>query len=238
MKIPHQPTRYKKLPHFEGLPNFDVLARLLKGRHHIEAIQTGVTKSNEHTFPIIPYVGRDRLGSILSFRKTDDFDPKAFAPSAFDEGTIQDLKFHMEAHEIYFLLEGKLKILWKKKESATFTHDLTVTKAFPYALIPHGHCLLVASEVGGPFLAVAFKTKESTIGNGGKVLGDKCPHYRNVQCDIRASCECLRANRSSFFEAVRASRVTAVTKAQAIAQQLSHKAASSPKIRQRKGRGD
>lgn len=218
MNLPSEPKRYKELPQFNGLPNFGALKKLLE---HIEAIQTGVTRSLEHAFPIIPYAKRKGLNDIVALqnlRQTKDFESSAFDPSAFDEGTIQDLKFHEKAHEVFFLLKGSLKILWKKNMEATFKHELILTRKFPYAFIPSGHCLLVGSERVGAFLAIAWKTKKSTISNGGKVLGENCPNYESVQCDIRQSCERIRANRSRFYDAVKISRATAVTNVKTIAQ--------------------
>lgn len=232
MNIPDKPTRYKKLPHFKELPDFGALKKLLQ-KKHIEAIKTRVKQSMEHTFPIIPYSKQNGLKKIEALKllhQRKEFDPRAFAPSAFDEGTIQDLKFHEEAHEIYLLLAGRLKILWKKNESATFKDELIITEDIRYAFIPCGHCLLVASERVGAFLAIAFKTKKSTTKNLKKVLGENCPHYKSikVRCEISEFCECLRANRSSFFDAVRTSRVTALTNAKTITQVIAlNRSASS-----------
>lgn len=206
MNLPVEPTLYKELPHFKGLPDFGALKELL---NHIKAIQTGVVQSYKHTLPIIPYAKLNDLNNIKVL--------KDFEPGAFDEGTIQDLKFHKEAHEVYFLLKGSFMIFWKKNTEATFQHPLILKRDLPYVFIPSGHCLLVRSERVGAFLAIACKTKKSTISNGGKVLGEKCPNYSSCQCDIRQSCECLRANRSKFFEAVKASRATALTNAKSFA---------------------
>ena len=54
-------------------------------------------------------------------------DLQTYAPSAFDEETVQDLKFHRKADEIYLILRGSIRILWKVKGSKELKNYLELS---------------------------------------------------------------------------------------------------------------
>ena len=132
---------------------YDAVAHL-KSEQYIEKIKDGVGKSHEHTFSI---VDSDEEFSLNNWE-----DLQTYAPSAFDEETVQDLKFHRKADEIYLILRGSIRILWKVKGSGRLKNYLELSaESKCWGYIPACHCLLVTHDPGAHFLAIAFKTAES-----------------------------------------------------------------------------
>jgi len=123
---------------------------------------------------------------------------KRYGASAFDQDTVQDMKYHREAHEVYFALWGKFQIYWKPKESQTIAKLQIEATSTPWAFIPSGHCLTVTHRPKQRFLAAAFKTKITNVANGGKQRGKNCDSYRAGSA-ICKSCEKLREIRERFF---------------------------------------
>ena len=149
---------------------------------HTAAIAELVRRSYEHTYSLSQYAKYAVPSSLATFER--------YGASAFDEGTVQDLKCHREADEIYLALEGTFRILWKPKKSPKLQQGGVIevsAQSSPWAFIPAGYCLLVARDPDQPFLAVAFKTKESNIKNGGKQLGEKCENYKTCEHGKSAS---------------------------------------------------
>ena len=183
-----------KLPAiYESIAEFNALETLLKQRH-LKDIQNAVDSSVERVFSISFYANKKNLIDVKTLA--------GYEPNAFDEGTIQDLKYHEKANEIYFVLKGSVKILWKSKNSARFEHVLILSDSTSrYAEIPAGYCLLVSPHNDNRFLAIALKTEKSNIedGKGKKKLGKYCQYYKKKLCSTRNQCEKLRLNRSNFL---------------------------------------
>lgn len=167
----------------------------------IEGIAAQVHKSPEHSLPLAQY----------TWKALPDDAQKVFQDyggSAFDEGCVQDLKHHLNAVEVYFMLKGDISVLVKNKGPERF-HPANVLKisavSTPWAIIPAGYCLLVANPGETCFLCIALKSEKSIIdeGEGGKKLGKFCPHYHEetqaLVCPYRGSCETPRQNRDTFF---------------------------------------
>lgn len=212
---------------FAGLPGTAQLVeagRRLFDLAHIGGIAELVGLSYEHTCSIAPYA-RDALPDYLAVFER-------YRASAFDHGTIQDLKRHDKAHEVYLALDGSFSILWKDEPAQPFKQALEVSAdSSCWALIPARHCILVDSEPDSPFLAVAFKSRESTMKNGGKQSGSACPASKDrgakdkrdagvKLCLHWEQCEHLSENRKKFFEKVKKLREDTVAKVHSIADSL------------------
>ena len=178
---------------YESIAEFNALETLLKQRH-LKDIQNAVDSSVKRVFSISFYANKKNLIDVKTLA--------GYESNAFDEGTIQDLKYHEKANEIYFVLKGSIKILWKSQNSARFEHVLILSDSSSrYAEIPAGFCLLVSPHNDNRFLAIALKTEKSNIedGKGKKKLGKYCQYYKKKLCSICDECEKLRDNRKNFF---------------------------------------
>jgi len=200
-----KPSVYKNIIKFKAL-------EILLETVHIEAIRQGITQSGEHAFSVTSYATENGLVELDKLKK--------YGVSAFDQGTIQDIKHHERADEIYFILEGSMKIFWKPKCWDTFHNVFTLADdAYRYAYIPSGHCLVVSADTSVPLLAIALKTEKSTIKSGGKKLGSACLYYQNMACPIRLQCETLYKNRQDFFAGKR-TRAGAVQRVNEVLQKI------------------
>jgi len=182
---------------------------------HIAALTDLVRRSHEHTYTLTQYAKDAIPGSLAAFER--------YGASAFDEGTVQDLKYHREAGEIYLALTGTFSILWKVRGQARIERARALhvsAGSSPWAFIPDNFCLLVDSQPNSSFLAVAFKTKESNLRNGGKQVGKGCAHYQDQTCPHCQECEELNANRARFFDTIKVARTGAVQHVQGIARQI------------------
>ena len=116
--------------------------------------------------------------------------------SAFDEQTIQDAKYHRFAHELYYVVEGRVSVKWKNISDEEWSSEiLTTDENRRWIHIPPLHCLFLQKHTDS-FLAIAFKTEESTKASGNKVQGDYC---QLISCNVRQECVELQRNRESFF---------------------------------------
>ena len=119
--------------------------------------------------------------------------------SAFDGETIQDAKYHRFAHELYYVLEGQASVKWKHiSDNQWSSAVLTTDEKKKWIHIPPLHCLFL--QPTGIFLAVAFKTEESTKASGNKVQGDSC---RIMSCKVRQECVKLQGKQEDFFKNLR-----------------------------------
>jgi hypothetical protein len=117
--------------------------------------------------------------------------------SAFDEETIQDAKYHRFAHELYYVLKGQVSVKWKHVSDEQWNSAvLTTDEEKKWIHIPPLHCLFLQKPTG-MFLAVAFKTEESTKASGNKVQGDYC---KIMSCKVRQECVELQRKREDFFK--------------------------------------
>lgn len=173
-------------------------------------ISQNVGNSHEHTYPLAQYA-RDAIPS--SFHTFD-----RYSASAFDEGTVQDLKHHSRAVEIYLALKGKFSIKWKAKGPVDFeTKNILEVSACnsDWAVIPSEHCLLVTANEKEPFLAIAFKSEKSKTGNG-KIRATDCvffkPEEEEKKCPKGQVCWNLEKTRCDFFDNIEQARKEAVKK--------------------------
>ncbi len=119
--------------------------------------------------------------------------------SAFDEETIQDVKYHRVAEELYYVLEGAVSVRWKHISDANWNRKtLRTDKSRRWIHIPALHCLLLERGTNR-FLAIAFKTQESTKANGNKIQGNYCTVK---SCKVRGKCEKLQKEREEFFKSL------------------------------------
>lgn len=167
-------------------------------RQSAAEIKSRLSRSLEHTLSL-PAIG---IGDGEEERPV----LQELHASAFDHETIQDLKYHEEADEVYFVVEGKLTIIWKANTAPQSVDSLQLNASDScWAFIPKRYCLVVANPDAGKFLAIAFKTEPDGKGRG-KVLGRDCPFFKNRSCGIRGQCEHLQSNREDFFEEASESR--------------------------------
>jgi len=198
-----QPKAYSH-EEFGSLSAYALLAEAvspLLDAAHTAAISQLVESSNERIWSLERYARVEEPASYLAFRR--------FGASAFTHETIQDLKHHASAYEIYVALRGSFRIRWKLRETAVFQSIDISARGKPWALIPPEHCLLVVPADEAEFLAVAFKTELSKIGVG-KFLGSECGLFKKEECQQRQVCEELRTNRKRFFDTVDRARQEAV----------------------------
>lgn len=202
-----QPEAQPKVYSQEGFGAFREYALLAEAGSrlfdaaHKAAILKLVTSSNERIWPLDQYALAEEPASQPTFRR--------YGASAFTQETLQDLKHHASACEIYLALQGCFRIKWKPREAARFECLEISAAEKPWALIPPEHCLLVVPSDEAGFLAVAFKTELSKIGKG-KFLGSKCERF--ADCQDGKLCEELRTNRSGFFDSVEGARQRAIGK--------------------------
>jgi hypothetical protein len=120
--------------------------------------------------------------------------------SAFNEETIQDVKYHKVAEELYYVLDGAVSIRWKHISDANWNPKILLTdESGKWIHIPALHCLLLEKGTNR-FLAVAFKTQESTKANGNKIQGNYCSIKL---CEVRGECERLQKEREEFFKSLK-----------------------------------
>lgn len=116
--------------------------------------------------------------------------------SAFNEKTIQDAKYHRFAHELYYVLEGKISVKWKHISDNNWkTGILSTDEEKRWIHIPPLHCIYIMNSKD-EFLAVAFKSEESNKHNRNKVQGINC---EIESCDERNDCINLQWERNKSF---------------------------------------
>ena len=75
-------------------------AHVLFEHDRIEAVAVSVRRSYEHAYSLAEEHVQDVHRALSRFNR--------YGASAFDESTVQDLKHHDKADEIYLALRGKL----------------------------------------------------------------------------------------------------------------------------------
>lgn len=167
---------------------------------HISAIAALVRQSHEHTCMLSDYARVAIPDSQLTFKR--------YGASAFDQETVQDMKYHKNAYEFYLALQGSFKIHWKVKGDSKLRKSLDMScNDKCWAIIPPGICLLVERLATESFLAVACKSQESNRKNEGKQSGEKCKH--NEDCPTGEMRIQLEKNRKDFFAKIANARETA-----------------------------
>ena len=158
----------------------------------IAEIEDNISESHERTYPGIFDKYKIKFGDAI------------VDASAFDQRTIQDVKYHEEADEIYYVLRGCIRIAWKSNGSQNWEND-EIVKEKECVFIPNNTCLVLkpATDI---FLAVAFKTKISKLvfnpkdpeREPGKIQGTNCLK----ECNERAECEVRQKIRTYFFDLI------------------------------------
>jgi len=116
--------------------------------------------------------------------------------SAFNENTIQDAKYHKLANELYYVVEGQVSVKWKHISDGEWNSELLIANENKrWIHIPPLHCLFLQKHTSS-FLAVAYKTEESTKANKNKIQGNYC---EIKACKEREECIKLQENREDFF---------------------------------------
>ena len=155
----------------------------------------------ESPLSIIRILDPDKIKGMLS---KDERIYRFADISAFDGETIQDAKYHCFAHELYYVLEGQISVKWKHISEETWSSSvLTTDDKMRWIHIPPLHCLFLQKHTP-TFLAVAFKSEESTKASGNKVQGDYC---MITSCKVKQECVELQKKREDFFKSLKA-RIT------------------------------
>ena len=160
----------------------------------IQDIKKNISTSEERIYPGIYGIFKNKISNCIA------------EASAFDERAIQDVKYHEKADEIYYVLEGAIRIIWKENSSPNWKEELIVSKR-KWIQIPNNHCLLL-KPASDSFLAVAFKTEISKLvkepwkkigeRKAGKIQGTFCLHKE--KCNEHVECEVRQKIRAYFFD--------------------------------------